>query len=198
MHNPLLETLSEALDENEDFPEPHLNSYELHILGELLDSLLWENKKPTVANTHLAYPDIAIDKFSGTDLDQDAQSFIQLIERKNNFAFGDAPGDAGELANYTFRKKALFSSIFRGPAAERNESKTTNAKTWENVRTKFITRFSGGQNTFRYRKEVEHCIRGDREEIRNFFHRIKRTVDKGWHDDLTCIEAAHHAAERDA
>ena len=38
--NPLLESLSEALDEYEDFPEPHLNSYQLHILGELLDSLI--------------------------------------------------------------------------------------------------------------------------------------------------------------
>ena len=61
-----------------------------------------------MANTHLAYPDLAIDKFSGTDPDQDAESFIQLIERKINFALGDAPGDAAQLANYTFRKKALF------------------------------------------------------------------------------------------
>ena len=38
--NPLLESLSEALDEYEDFPEPHFDSYQLHILGELLDSLL--------------------------------------------------------------------------------------------------------------------------------------------------------------
>ena len=38
-HNPLLESLSEALDKYEDFPEPHLNSYQLDILGELLDSL---------------------------------------------------------------------------------------------------------------------------------------------------------------
>ena len=47
-----------------------------------------------MANTRLVYPDLAIDKFSGTDLDQDAESFIQLIERKINFAPGDAPGDA--------------------------------------------------------------------------------------------------------
>ena len=46
--------------------------------------------------------------------------------------------------------------------------------------------------------EVEHCIRGDGEEIRNFLHRIKRTVDKGWPDDLNGIEAAHHNAEREA
>ena len=38
-HNPLLVSLSEALDENEEFPEPHWNSYQLRILGELLDSL---------------------------------------------------------------------------------------------------------------------------------------------------------------
>ena len=46
--------------------------------------------------------------------------------------------------------------------------------------------------------KVEHCIRGDGEEIRNFLHRIKRTVDKGWPDDLNGIAAAHHAAEREA
>ena len=38
-HNRLLVSLSEALDDSEDFPEPHLNSYQLQILGELLDSL---------------------------------------------------------------------------------------------------------------------------------------------------------------
>ena len=38
-HKPLLESLSEALDEYEDFPEPHLDSCQLHVLGELLDSL---------------------------------------------------------------------------------------------------------------------------------------------------------------
>ena len=51
-----------------------------------------------MANTHLAYPDLAIKKFSGTDLEEDGELFIQLIERKINFALGDAPGDAGELA----------------------------------------------------------------------------------------------------
>ena len=38
-HNPLLVSLSEALDGYEGFLEPHLKSYQLHILGELLDSL---------------------------------------------------------------------------------------------------------------------------------------------------------------
>ena len=151
-----------------------------------------------MANTHLAYPDLPINNFSSTDPDQDADSFIQLIERMINFALGDAPADAGELANYTFRKKALFSSLLRGPAVEWYESNITNATTWENVRTNFITRFSDGRSKFRYRMEVEHCIRGDGEEIRKFLHRIKRTVDKGWPDDLSGFEAAHHNAECDA
>ena len=150
-----------------------------------------------MANTHLAYPALALDKFSGTDPDQDAESFIQLIEQKTNFVLGDAPADAGELVNYTFRKKALFSSLLRRPAAEWYESNITNAMTWENVRTNFITRFSDGRNEFRYRMEVEQCTRGD-EENRNFLHRIKRMVDKGWLDDLSVIEAAHHKAEREA
>ena len=151
-----------------------------------------------MANTHLAYPDLAIDKFSGTDPNQDADSFIQLIERKINFAPGDAPRDAGELANYTFRKKALFSSLLRGPTAEWYENSITNATTWENVQTIVSTIFSDGRNKFRYRMEVEHCNRGDGEEIRNFLHRIKRTVDKGWPDDMKGIAPADHGAEKNA
>ena len=151
-----------------------------------------------MANTHLAFPDLAIDNSFGTDPDQDADSFIELIERKINFALGDAAADAGELENYTFRKKALFPSLLRGPAAEWYESNITNARIWENVRTSFITRFSDGRNKFRYRMEVEVCIRGDGEELRNFLHRMERTVDKGWPDDLNGIEVAHHAAERAA
>ena len=46
--------------------------------------------------------------------------------------------------------------------------------------------------------EMEHCIRGDGEEIRNFLHRIKQAVDKGWPGDLNGIKAAQHAAERTA
>ena len=39
-HNPLHVSLSDALDDYEVFLEPHLNSYQLHVLGELLDSLV--------------------------------------------------------------------------------------------------------------------------------------------------------------
>ena len=121
--------------------------------------------------TLLAYPDLAIDSFSGTGPYQDAESFIQLIERKINFALEDATGDAAELANYTFRKKALFSSLLCGPAAEWYESNFTHASTWEKVKRNFITRFSDRRNKFSYSMEVEYCITGDgdRKKFETFY-----------------------------
>ena len=67
--------------------------------------------------------------------------------------------------------------------------------TWNEVRTLFITRFSDGKNKFGHRMEVEHCIRADGEKLRNFFHRIRKTVDKGWPDNLTGVVTAEQAAE---
>ena len=46
--------------------------------------------------------------------------------------------------------------------------------------------------------EIEHCIRADGEEIRNLLHRIKKTVDKGWLDDMVGIAIADQNAERTA
>ena len=140
-----------------------------------------------------------MDKFSGTDPDQDAEAFVRLIECKINFALGTEPDEAdAEHVIYLFRKKALFSSLLRGPAAEWYGSTIQDALTWNEVRTLFITRFSNGRNKFRHRMEVEHCIRADGEEIRNFLHRIKKTVDKAWPDDMAGVVAADQPAERTA
>ena len=46
--------------------------------------------------------------------------------------------------------------------------------------------------------QVEHCIRADAEEIRNFLHRIKKTVDKGSPDDMARIAPGDQNAERTA
>ena len=152
-----------------------------------------------MANANLAYPDLALDKFSGTDPDQDAEAFIRLIECKINFALGTEPDAAAdEHVIYLFRKKALFSSLLRRPAAEWYASTITDAMIWNDVRTLFITRFSDGRNKFRHSMEVEHCIRADGEEIRNFLHRIKKTVDKGWPDDMVGIALGDQNAERTA
>ena len=45
---------------------------------------------------------------------------------------------------------------------------------------------------------MEHCVRRDGEEIRKFLHRIKKTVDKGWPDDMNGTAHAQQNAERDA
>ena len=140
-----------------------------------------------MASTHLAYPDLALDKFSGTDPDHDAEFFVQLIERKINFALGDVPAYPDDLVSYSFRKKALFFSLLRGPAAEWYENNIENATTRADTREQFITRFSDGRNKLRHRMEVEHCVRGNGEEVRNFLHRIKKIVDKGWPDDMEGI-----------
>ena len=69
---------------------------------------------------------------------------------------------------------------------------------WNDVRNPFITRFSDGRNNFRHRMEVENCIRADGVEIRNFLHRIKKTVDKGWPDDMVGVALGDLNAERTA
>ena len=46
--------------------------------------------------------------------------------------------------------------------------------------------------------EVELCIPADGEEIRNIFHRLKKTVDKEWPDDTIVVAAADQDAERAA
>ena len=92
-HHPLLKSLSEALNDYVKFPETHLNFLQLHIIGELLDFLFWEDKTPEMGNTHLDYPEMALDKITGTDPDQDAEAFIRLIECKINFALGTEPDE---------------------------------------------------------------------------------------------------------
>ena len=152
-----------------------------------------------MANTHLAYPDLALENFPAKDPDQDAEAFIRLIECKITFALETEPDEADDAhGNYLFRKKALFSSLLGEPAAEWYGSTIQGATTWNDVRTLFITRFLDGRNKFRQRMEVEHCIQADGEDIRIFLHRIKKTVDKGWPDDLVGVVAAEQAAERTA
>ena len=117
--HPLFKSLATALLNYYENPEPHLSEFQLHVYGELVDHLCCKVDWTTVmVSTHLAYPDSALGKFSDTDPDQDAESFVQVIERKVNFALGDAPMDPDDLVSYSFRKKALFSSLKRQPAAE--------------------------------------------------------------------------------
>ena len=133
-----------------------------------------------MAENTVSFPDLALDKFSGNDPDQDAKSFLPTVENKINFSLGSRPADNAERARYLFRKKALFSSLLRGPAAEWYADSITDAATWDQIRTAFIDRFSDDRDKYRHRITAENCVRGNEELIKNFYHRVKSAVDKGW------------------
>ena len=106
--------VSEALNDYVKFPEPHLDSQQFYIFGQLLDIFFWRvyllDILSKMANTHLAYPDLTLDEFFGTDPDQDAEAFIRLMECKVNVALETEPDEADNAhVIYLFRKKALFS-----------------------------------------------------------------------------------------
>ena len=147
---------------------------------------------------HLTYPGLALDKFSGTDPDQDAKSFIQLVERKIIYAPGVARANPDVLAKYSFRKKTLFSCLLRDPAGEWYESNFDAAIPWEYIGTNFISWFSDGRNKFRHRLEIERCIKTDGEEIENSLKRNKQVVDKSWPDDMGGVTGPQQAAEQAA
>ena len=194
-HSPL-RSLTDALNLYEAFLEPHLTSHQLEFLEELIEYLHLKSYWSILAQPHLASTDMALDKFSGTDPDQDAEAFNPLKQCQNNFALGTEPDHAdAEHVMYLFRKEALFSSLIRGAATEWYLGTNLDAKTWNEVRTVFITKCSDGRNKLRHRMEVEHCIRAVGEKIRNFLHRKKKTVDKSWPDHVVGITAADQNTE---
>ena len=148
-----------------------------------------------MAQNAVSFPDLALDKFSGNDPDQDVKSFLLTVENKIDFSLGSPPNDAGEAARYLFRKKALFSSLLRGAAAEWYEGFNVGnpLPTWIQVKTAFITRFSDDRDKYSHRITAENCVRGKEELVKNFYHRVKQAVDKEWP-----IDAAANQNERDA
>ena len=133
-----------------------------------------------MADNTVSFPDLALDKFSGNDPDQYAKSLLLTVENKTNFSLGSTPTDIAERARYLFRKKALFSSLLRGPAAEWYADSINDAATWDQIRTAFIDRFLDDRDKCRHRITAENCVRGNEELIKHFYQRVKSAVDKGW------------------
>ena len=74
---PLFRSLATALLNYYEFLEPHLNEIQLHSFDDFLDHLSYKvDWTKFMAKTHLPYPDIGLDKFSGTNPDEDAESFV--------------------------------------------------------------------------------------------------------------------------
>ena len=82
-----------------------------------------------MAASHLAYPDQAFDKLSGTDPNQYSEYFSQMIERKLSFGFADAPS---------------FSFLLGSSATEWYENNVEVETTWDEIITNIIYRFSDG------------------------------------------------------
>ena len=72
-----------------------------------------------MANT-VAYPDLAKEKFIGIDSSEDPTAFIRLLEKKISFSVGSRPAvnENNIQTVYDDRRKAIFVSVLRGPAAE--------------------------------------------------------------------------------
>ena len=65
-----------------------------------------------MAENTVSFPDLALDKFSGNDPDQDAKSFLLTVENKINFSLGSRPTEIAGGARYLFRKKHYFLHYF--------------------------------------------------------------------------------------
>ena len=133
-----------------------------------------------MANT-VAYPDLAIEKFIGIDSSEDPTAFIRLLEKKISFSLGSRPAtnENNIQTVYDDRRKALFGSVLRGPAAEWFDSLEA-ALTWNEIKTQLIARFTHREMQYRFRIEAENLKRQPDENIKSYIHRIKTLVDKGW------------------
>ena len=72
---------------------------------------------------------------------------------------GHEPDNNDERGRYLFRKKALFSSLLRGPAAEWYADNIRDEHDWQHIRTHFLTRFSDDRDEYRYKITAENCQR---------------------------------------
>ena len=85
-----------------------------------------------------------------------------------------------ERTRYLFKKEALLSAFFRGPAAKWYPDSINDAATWDQIKTAFIDRFSDDGDKNRHGIIAENCVRRNEKLIKIFYHRVKSAVDKGW------------------
>ena len=68
----------------------------------------------------------------------------------------------------------------------------TNTTTWAQLKDIFISRFTDGRDQFKHITDAENAARQDGELNKNYSHRIKSSVDRGWPE---CIDVTVHADE---
>ena len=123
----------------------------------------------------VAYSDIALEKFTGLDSSEDAQTIIDLIERKIRFSLGLGPDDAHLFEH---RRKQLFGSVLRGPAQDWFGGLNA-VIVWNDLKTQFIHRFTDGKDKYLQQIQAESAKRQDNEAINGIIYRVTSAVDKG-------------------
>ena len=128
----------------------------------------------------IAYPNLALEKFTGLDPNENARNFLDIVEKKIAFSLGTRPADAGgDQDAYDNRQRALFGSILRGPAAQWYQGLAAKLS-WNDIRDQFIDRFTDDKNKYRRRIETENIKRQPDEFIKSYIHRLSTAVDRGW------------------
>ena len=143
-----------------------------------------------MADHPITHPNLSFVSFSGNDSDPNAKAFWTSVENKIVFSLGQRPTDAGVQPNYDHRQKSLFGSLLTETALEWYTDEITNATTWAELKNLFLIRFTDGRDRFKHRIDAENATRQEGELIKNYFHRIKTSVDKGW---LESIDTTVHA-----
>ena len=89
-----------------------------------------------VDNT-VSFPDLALDKLLGNYSEQDIRSFRTSVENRVRFSMGHEPENKDERGSTSFRKKAHFPSLLRGPATEWYADNIADVHDWQLIRTHF-------------------------------------------------------------
>ena len=117
---------------------------------------------------------------------------ILLIKKK--FSLGVVPTDGDKKKSYENREKSLFGSLLTDTALEWFNT-VDQAKVLNDIKGDFLDRFTDGRDKFKHRLEVKNASRQEGELKKNYFHRVKHVVDKGWPEDLTKVDNANRTQE---
>ena len=148
-----------------------------------------------MADTPISHPNLSLMTFSGNDPNQNATAFWNSVENKILFSLGQRPADNDARRSYDSRQRSLFGSLLTDTSLEWFNENVTNATTWAQLKDLFLNRFTDGRDQFKHRIDAENAARQDGELIKNYFHRIKSSVDRGWPESTDETVHATEAAQ---
>ena len=114
----------------------------------------------------VAYPELALETFTGLDPNVDAKYFLDMVEKTIAFSLGTRPEDAiGDQDTHDNRQRTQFGSILRGPAAQWYQGLAAGLP-WKDISDQCIDRFTDDKDKYRRRTEAENIKRQPNEFIK--------------------------------